>query len=156
MITKDMVVSFNYTLTDESGTTLDQSGGEPLAYLHGHQNIIPGLENELANLNKGDKKKVTVPPDQGYGTYNAQLRFTLPKTQLGGEPEVGMMVQMSSPEGSVLATIVGMEDDQVHLDANHPLAGKTLHFDVEITDIRKATAEELEHGHPHGEGGHHH
>ena len=81
----------------------------------------------------------------------------MPKEQLGGEdPQLGMMVQMTSPEGSALATIVGVDEKQVHLDANHPLAGKTLHFDVEIADIRPATDEELQHGHPHGVGGHHH
>ena len=157
MITKDMVVSINYTLKDDAGTTLDQSAEDPLAYLHGHNNIIPGLESALDSLKKGDTKKVSVAPEQGYGVYNEQLKFSMPKEQLGGEdPQLGMMVQMTSPEGSALATIVGVDEKQVHLDANHPLAGKTLHFDVEIADIRPATAEELQHGHPHGVGGHHH
>lgn len=156
-ITKDMVVSIHYTLKDDEGNTLDQSANDPLAYLHGHSNIIPGLENALAELKTGDKKVISVPPEQGYGLYNEQLKFTLPKEQLGGDtPEPGMMVQMTSPEGSALATIVSVDDKQVHLDANHPLAGKTLHFDVTVAEVRPATQEELQHGHPHGPGGHHH
>ena len=157
-ITKDTVVSFNYTLTDDEGNTLDQSReGEPLSYLHGYHNIIPGLESALESLKAGDRKKATISPELAYGPYSEQLCFSLPKSQLGsGDPVVGMMVQMSSPEGSAVATIMDVKGDEVLLDANHPLAGKTLHFDVEITTVRAATAEEIEHGHVHGEGGHQH
>jgi FKBP-type peptidyl-prolyl cis-trans isomerase SlyD len=128
-----------------------------LKYLQGHDNIIPGLERELAGLKAGDKKKVVVPATDAYGVHNPELIFSLPRTQFGGEtPDAGMVVQMQSEEGVMMATVVEVSDEQIMLDANHPLAGQELHFDVEIVDVRPATQEELSHGHPHGPGGHHH
>jgi FKBP-type peptidyl-prolyl cis-trans isomerase SlyD len=157
IITNDRIVAMNYTLTDPSGKVLDASEGEPLEYLQGHQNIIPGLERELAGLKPGDKKQVVVQPGEGYGERNADLQFMLPLAQFGGQmPEPGMMVQIQSDEGVMMASIVGTEGEQVRLDANHPLAGQTLHFDVEIVSVREASAEEISHGHPHGPHGHHH
>jgi FKBP-type peptidyl-prolyl cis-trans isomerase SlyD len=158
MIKENDVVAINYTLTDEEGKLLDSSDGEPMEFLQGHQNIIPGLEKELTGLNVGDKKKVVVPPEQGYGHYNPELQFELPIEQFGQEqPQTGMMLQLSSNTGeSFMAKIIRVQNDRVIMDANHPLAGKSLHFDVEITAVREATPDELTHGHPHGPNGHHH
>lgn len=157
-IAENKVVSMNYTLKDKDGNVLDASQGEPLQYLQGHQNIIPGLERELAGLKAGDKKQVQVQPQDGYGDYNAELRMSISTEQFapGEKPEVGMMVQFDSPQGPLMARIVSLEDNQVQLDMNHPLAGEVLFFDVEITEVRDASQEELQHGHPHGPGGHHH
>lgn len=157
-ITKGKVISMNYTLTDTTGNVLDASQGQPLEYLQGHGNIIPGLERELEGLAAGEKKKVTVQPADGYGNHNPDLLFQIPLEQFGGQtPQSGMMVQLQSPDGqAMMATIVKTEEGQVTLDANHPLAGQVLNFDIEIVSIRDASQEELSHGHPHGPGGHHH
>lgn len=158
MISDNKVVSMNYTLTDDKGEVLDSSEGEPLEYLQGHGNIIPGLEKALTGLKTGDKKKIMVSPADGYGVYDPELKLTLEKKQFGRQkPETGMTLELHSDDGHVMqATITSIEGDTVHLDANHPLAGKTLHFDVEISGVRDATKDELEHGHPHGPDGHHH
>jgi len=156
-ITRDKIVSMNYTLTDNAGKVLDASNGEPMEYLQGHQNIIPGLETALEGLQAGERKQVTVQPGDGYGQHNPELIFSLPLDQFGGQaPQPGMLVQLQSPEGEMMATIMKIEENQVTLDANHPLAGQVLNFDVEIVGIREASAEELSHGHPHGPNGHHH
>lgn len=157
MITKDQVVSLQYTLRDDAGNVLDASNGNALVYLHGHNNIIPGLEKELNGMKAGDKKKVTVGPDDAYGQYDPELKFALPREQFADQaPQAGMMVQLQSQQGQIIARIENVDDKQVQLDANHPLAGQTLHFEVEVAEIREATSEELSHGHPHGPGGHHH
>jgi FKBP-type peptidyl-prolyl cis-trans isomerase SlyD len=157
IIMKGKVVSMNYTLTDPSGKVLDASDGQPLEYLQGHQNIIPGLERALEGLKAGDRKQVVVQPADGYGPRNEELQFALPLAQFGGEmPQPGMMVQIQSEEGVMMASIVGVQGEHVLMDANHPLAGQTLHFDVEIMSVRPASEEELSHGHPHGPHGHHH
>lgn len=157
-IAKDKIVSFEYTLRDDAGEVIDASEGEPLEYLQGHKNIIDGLERELVGLQKGDKKKVTVKPEDGYGVVDPQRRFAVDRKHFGDDDiEPDMMVEMRSSDGDVMrARIVKAEGSKVHLDANHPLAGKTLHFDVEIKGVRDASKEEIEHGHPHGPDGHHH
>ena len=156
-ITRDTVVAMNYTLTDTAGNILDASQGEPMEYLQGHQNIIPGLEKALEGLKIGDRKQVTVQPEDAYGRHNPELIFGLPLEQFGGQaPQSGMVVQLQSPEGAMMATIVKVENNEVTLDANHPLAGQVLNFDVEIISLRSASTEELSHGHPHGPNGHHH
>jgi FKBP-type peptidyl-prolyl cis-trans isomerase SlyD len=156
-VTQNMVVSMNYTLTDTQGKVLDSSNEEPMEYLQGHSNIIPGLESALEGLKPGDRKQVTVQPSDGYGQHNPDLIFALPLEQFGGEkPQTGMLVQLQSTEGEMVATVTRIENNQVTLDANHPLAGQVLNFDVEIVKIRTASAEELSHGHPHGPHGHHH
>ncbi|XDD53905.1 peptidylprolyl isomerase [Leptospira sp. WS4.C2] len=156
-ISKGMVVGFSYHLKNAQGETLDQSD-EPLLYLHGWQNIIPGLEKELEGLVNGDSKNVTVPPEDGYGTYNEELIFQVPKTELppDAELEVGMEFQTDTPEGRMVLYLQEVRDAEVILNGNHPLAGETLHFAVTIKSIREATEEELQHGHVHGPGGHHH
>lgn len=157
---ENTVVSIHYTLTNDAGETLDSSAGrEPLAYLQGFGNIIPGLENALAGKQAGDKLKVSIAPADAYGVRDDSLKEVVPRAAFGGAPdlEVGMQFQARGPDGMVrVITIVGVEGDNITIDANHPLAGETLHFDVEITEVRAASQEELTHGHVHGPGGHHH
>lgn len=158
-VAKNRVVSFHYTLKDEAGNVLDATGTrEPLSYLHGKRNIIPGLEQALEGKSAGDKIEVTVPPDQGYGPRSDALVQIVPRAKFteGAELTPGMQVKASGPQGTRLAMIVRVERDFVTIDANHPLAGRTLHFSVEIAEVRKATHEEVAHGHVHGPGGHHH
>jgi len=158
-IADESVVTMHYTLKDDKGETLDSSvGGEPLAFLQGAGNIIPGLEEALMGKTTGDKLQVTLPPDKGYGERDERLIQSIPKNQFqnGDALKVGMQFQVNSQGGPMILTVVGLKDDDVVVDGNSPLAGQTLHFDVEITDVRKATEEELEHGHVHGPGGHHH
>lgn len=152
------VVTIDYTLTDEGGEVLDTSkGGDPLVYLHGVGNIIPGLENALTGRSAGEALQVVVSPAEGYGERDEGLLHSVPKKEFGDETlDVGMQFQARTSEGPVLLTIVEIERDSVTLDANHPLAGKSLSFDVTVVAVRDATAEELTHGHVHGAGGHHH
>jgi FKBP-type peptidyl-prolyl cis-trans isomerase SlyD len=157
-VTADRVVAINYELRDDAGEELDSSEGEPLAYLHGHNNIIPGLEQALEGLKPGDQKQVTVQPEAGYGAHQSDLVFALPRAQFDGQtPEPDMMLQLRSSSGEeMMARIISVDEQKITLDANHPLAGKTLHFGVEIVSIRPASAEEIAHGHPHGPEGHAH
>ena len=159
-IANDKVVAIHYTLTNTAGETLDSSveRGEPLAYLHGHGNIIPGLENALLGKAAGDKLNVEVAPGEGYGERHDQLIQQVPRSAFEGVDhlEPGMQFQAETGMGVRLFTITDVGDDEVTIDGNHPLAGETLHFAVEITEVRDASAEEIEHGHVHGEGGHHH
>jgi len=158
-IEKNRVVTLNYTLRDEQGTILDASSGRaPLSYLHGKGNIIPGLERALVGKAAGDKLDVTVAPDQAYGARDERLVQIVPRTKFGevGGLAPGMQVRVGGPQGQRIVSVVRVDRDFVTIDGNHPLAGKNLNFDVEITDVREATEEELSHGHVHGEGGHHH
>jgi FKBP-type peptidyl-prolyl cis-trans isomerase SlyD len=158
-IGEDKVVSIHYTLTDSGGSVLDSSSGnEPLLYLHGAGNIIPGLESALEGKVSGDKLSVTIEPEQGYGTRDERLVQAVPRSAFKGVEQLapGMQFQAQGPQGTRLVVITQVTSDIVTVDANHPLAGQTLHFEVEITEVRDATAEELEHGHVHGPGGHHH
>src|SRR5687767_11675027 len=144
-IEKDKVVSIDYTLTGENGQVLDTSQGrEPLAYLHGAGNIIPGLENALEGKNEGDQLNVKVPPDQAYGPRDERMVQPVPRTAFQGVDTIqpGMQFQASTNAGPRLITVVGVEGDQVTIDANHPLAGATLNFDVTIRNVRDASAEE--------------
>jgi len=158
-IGEDKVVSIHYTLTDSGGSVLDSSSGnEPLLYLHGAGNIIPGLESALEGKVSGDKLSVTIEPEQGYGARDERLVQAVPRSAFKGVEQLapGMQFQAQGPQGTRLVVITQVTADIVTVDANHPLAGQTLHFEVEITEVREATAEELEHGHVHGPGGHHH
>ncbi len=155
----NMVVSFHYTLKDDEGEVLDSSSGrEPLTYLHGHGNIIPGLEKALEGTTVGHRSHVAVGAAEGYGETNPDLVFEAPREQFPSDMklEAGTRVYAEGPEGPVSFTVVRLTDSGAVLDGNHPLAGKDLHFDVEVVEIRPATTEELAHGHVHGEGGHHH
>ncbi len=158
-IANNSVVAIDYTLTDNDGQVIDSSaGGEPLYYLHGFQNIIPGLENALLGKSVGDKLTVSIEPAMGYGEYNPGMVQTVPKHMFGGVDtiEVGMQFRAETDEGVQLITVAAVEGDEVTVDGNHPLAGETLHFEVEVVEVRAATAEEISHGHVHGAGGHHH
>jgi FKBP-type peptidyl-prolyl cis-trans isomerase SlyD len=157
-ITQDQVVSIHYTLKDDAGEIIDSSpDGEPLVYLHGHGNLIPGLERELAGKRAGDKLQVTVSAADGYGEYDEALVQRVPRRTLKGlaNLRVGMRLQAQSGQGARAVTVTRIAGDMVTLDGNHPLAGKSLHFQVEVAAVRAASDAELSHGHVHGPGGHH-
>lgn len=158
-ISKNKVVTLKYRLTDDDGDLIDESTeAEPMAYIHGVGNLIPGLEAALEGKQKGDALKVTVNPDEGFGDRNDELTRVVSRNVFDfvEELEVGMQFQTDGGQGMEVVTIVGIEGDQVTVDGNHPLAGVTLSFDVAVLDVRDATQEELSHGHVHGPGGHHH
>lgn len=158
-VTKNTVVSFNYTLTDEQGETLDASGERgPMSYLHGAGNIISGLEQALQGRQAGEAFTVTLTPAEAYGERNEANIQRIPLKRLGGgaRPRPGQVLALQTQRGPVQVTVVKVGRFSVDVDANHPLAGKTLTFAVEITAVREATAEELSHGHAHGPGGHSH
>lgn len=158
-ITENCVASFHYTLTDGSGKVLDSSEGqEPLSYLHGAGNIIPGLEKELLGKKVGDKLNVSVKAAEAYGERDDSMVQKLPSSMFSGVDniEAGMEFHAETEHGLQVVTVTSVEDDEVTIDGNHPLAGVDLTFDVEITDIRAATEDEMSHGHAHGAGGHHH
>lgn len=148
------VVTINYTLTNNQGEELDSSRGEgrePLAYLEGAQNIIGGLESALNEKNVGDQVKVSVEPAEGYGEINEELVQPVPLTAFEGVDSIepGMQFQAQTPDGPQVVRVVEVNEETVTIDANHPLAGETLHFDVEVLEAREATDEEQEHGHAH-------
>ena len=158
-ISANMVVSIDYTLTDDQGTVIDSSEGRgPLAYLHGMNNIIPGLENALEGKSKGDSLQVKVSPEEGYGERSEELTQAIPKQMFEGNDDiqVGMQFQTMTEQGPHVVTVTQIDDDTITVDGNHPLAGENLNFDVTVVDIREATAEELDHGHVHGPEGHDH
>ena len=158
-ISQDQVVSIHYTLRDDAGEIIDRSAaGEPLAYLHGRGNLIPGLERELTGRKPGDRVQVKIAPTDGYGEYDQALVQRVPRRALKGisDVQVGMRLQANTPQGARAVTVTQVAGDTITLDGNHPLAGKNLNFEVEVADVRPATAEELAHGHVHGPGGHHH
>jgi FKBP-type peptidyl-prolyl cis-trans isomerase SlyD len=158
-IAADRVVLIHYTLKDDDGAIIDSSaGGEPLAYIQGHGNLVAGLEKALEGKQDGSTVTVSVPPADGYGNYDAALIQRVPKRAMQGSGEIkkGMQFQARTDDGMRLFTVTAVVGDMVTLDGNHPLADKTLHFDVEVVSVRDATTEELEHGHVHGVGGHHH
>jgi FKBP-type peptidyl-prolyl cis-trans isomerase SlyD len=158
-IAADSVVLIHYTLKDDDGKVLDSSsGGEPLAYIQGHGNLVPGLEKALEGKTEGNHVAVTLAPADGYGARNEALVQRVPKRSLqrAGEIRKGMQFQAQTEEGMRVFTVTTVVGDMVTLDGNHPLADQTLHFDVDVVAVRSATEEELEHGHVHGPGGHHH
>ena len=158
-IAEGSVASFHYTLTDDAGQVIDSSEGrDPLAYIHGSGHIVPGLENALAGRSAGEKLKVAVVPEEGYGVRHQELVQIVPREAFQGVEDLqpGMQFQGRNAQGSINVTIASIDGENVTVDGNHPLAGQTLHFDVEITEVRDATEEERQHGHVHGEGGHHH
>jgi FKBP-type peptidyl-prolyl cis-trans isomerase SlyD len=158
-ISADRVVTIHYTLKDDSGTVLDSSsGGEPLAYIQGHGSLISGLEKALEGAQGGHSMKVTIAPADAHGVRDEALIQRVPRRSLqnAGEIRKGMQFQARTDGGMRMFTVTAVVGDMVTLDGNHPLADKTLHFDVQVIDVREATAEEMEHGHVHGPGGHHH
>jgi FKBP-type peptidyl-prolyl cis-trans isomerase SlyD len=158
-ITDNAVALFHYTLKNAAGEILDSSsGGEPLAYLQGFGNIVPGLEREMAGKQAGDKFLAVIAPADGYGIKNEDLLRVVPKSAFPTDValEVGMQFGSQTPQGPMAIVISKIDGDQITIDGNHPLAGVTLHFDIEIVSVRKASDEEIQHGHVHGPGGHHH
>jgi FKBP-type peptidyl-prolyl cis-trans isomerase SlyD len=154
------VVDLSYALTNVKGELLDRADrDEPFTYLHGASQIVPGLESALNGLKTGDKKKVIVSAADGYGEIDNDLHLTVKRTQFPADVKIepGMQFETRGPDGTgTIFTIQGVTGEQVTIDGNHPLAGEELHFDVEVLEIRDATAEEKEHGHAHGPDGHGH
>src|SRR5436190_16822916 len=158
-VEKNKVGSIDYTLTNMQGQVIDSSKeGQPLSYLHGDGGIMPGLEAALESKNPGDNVKVTVAPADAYGEKDPSLVQPIPRSSFGAAPNItpGMQFQAQNAQGSRIVTVVSATPDTVTIDANHPLAGQTLNFDVTVVEVRDATAEEMAHGHAHGAGGHAH
>ncbi|MCC7063820.1 MAG: peptidylprolyl isomerase [Planctomycetes bacterium] len=154
------VVTIHYRLTLDDGSIADDSfGGDPLTYLHGAHNIVPGLERQLAGKNVGDTLEVVVEAKDGYGEYDPTAEQTVPKTQVppNVELKVGMSFQTRARTGQQMPVwIRAITGDNVVVSANHPMAGQRLNFKIEVKDVRRATNDEKKHGHAHGPGGHHH
>ena len=160
IIAANVVVTIDYTLTNNEGEVLDSSvGDDPLTYLQGHGNIVPGLENALAGKRVGESLKVSVPPEEGYGVRDPAGVRALPRNAFPADAELAVgsqfMAELEDDE-VVPLWVVELDDETIHVDMNHPLAGETLNFQVEIVELRDASAEELAHGHPHGRDGHGH
>ena len=157
-ITSDSVVTLHYKVSAEDGTELDSSfGKEPLTVLHGRRFLIEGLEDALEGKDKGESFSVSVEPEKAYGHRVDALVQRVPKTMFEGmEVEVGMSFRATTQQGEQSVVVIETTEDDVVVDGNHPLAGIPLTFEVEVVDIREATAEELEHGHAHGKDGHSH
>ena len=153
-ITKHKVAAIHYTLRNEAGKVIDTSvGSEPLYYLHGEGNLIPGMEEGLEGRQAGDKLELNIPPEKGYGDRSDDMIEEVPKSAFGGQPvEVGM--QFNAGQGQIV-TVVAVGANTITVDANHELAGQHLHFDIDVIDVRDASADELAHGHVHGPGGAH-
>ncbi len=157
-VAANTVVSFDYVLTGGDGKVIDSNeGAGPLAYIHGQGQIVPGLEEALDGRSAGDKFQVTIQPDKAYGVRDAALVQVVARDMFESvnELEVGMRFRATLEDGEHVFTIVALDGKQVTIDGNHPLAGATLNFDVTVVEVRTATAEELDHGHVHGAGGHH-
>jgi FKBP-type peptidyl-prolyl cis-trans isomerase SlyD len=153
-ISKHKVAAIHYTLRDSSGTVLDSSEGQqPLYYLHGENSLIPGMEEGLEGRTVGDKLHLDIMPEKGYGVRDPELVEEVPRRSFGNQAiDVGM--QFETNDGQII-TVTNVTPDTITVDANHPLADKPLHFDIEVLEVRDATPEELAHGHVHGPGGHH-
>ncbi len=153
------VVTIDYELTDDDGNVLDRSDGGDFAYLHGANNIIAGLENALTGKTSGDRLSVSVMPEEGYGERDEARLQAVPRDMFPADTdiEVGMQFHAEGPEGQVLVvTVAAIDGDQVTVDGNHPLAGVSLNFEVNVLDVRGATDEEIDHGHVHRPGDVHH
>jgi FKBP-type peptidyl-prolyl cis-trans isomerase SlyD len=157
-IAQHTVVSLDYTLSSEDGEVLETSAeSEPLSYIHGLGQIVPGLESALAGRIVGDALTVHVSAEEGYGVHDPALVHQATRAQFGdAEPEVGMRFQADGPDGPLVLTVVDVEGEQITLDGNHPLAGVPLTFAVTVRSVRAATPQEIEHGHAHGDHGHDH
>ena len=159
IVETNKVVSIDYTLKDADGQVLDSSESNgPLTYLHGASNIIPGLEAALNAKSVGDTLTAVIEPEDAYGVREDSRVAKVPRQNLQGieDLSVGVQLRAQTPSGPLVVRVVDMDDETVTLDANHPLAGVALHFDVTVVEVRDATPEELAHGHVHGAGGQHH
>lgn len=160
IIADDVVVTIEYTLKNAGGEVLDSSmGDEPLTYLHGYQNIVPGLEAALTGKKKGDVVTIAVPPEEGYGVRDPAAVRELEREAFPPDADLrpGIQFVAELEDGEHMPMwVVAVDDTHVHIDMNHPLAGETLHFEVTVIDLREAGANEIQHGHPHGRDGHDH
>ena len=151
-IADNKVVTIDYVLTDDDGNLIDRSEGGQFAYLHGANNIIPGLEKALTGKEKGERLQVVIPPEEGYGLRDDSLTQVISRSAFESPEDiaVGRQFHAQSPDGQPLViTVIAVNDDEVTIDGNHPLAGTRLNFEIDIVDVRDATAEELSHGHVH-------
>jgi FKBP-type peptidyl-prolyl cis-trans isomerase SlyD len=158
-VAQNAVVVIDYTLKDNAGEVIDSSeGAGPLTYLHGSGNIVEGLEEALEGKEAGAEVLASIEPTKAYGERHEDMKQDVPIDLFGGVENIepGMQFQSETDQGPVLVTVVEVTDEKVTVDGNHPLAGIHLNFDVKVLEVREATAEELEHGHVHGEGGHQH
>lgn len=158
-IENNKVVSFHYQLKEVDGDyTEDSRGGNPMLYLHGHRGILPGLEDAMAGRDVGESFSIVLSPEKAYGPRNEKGIQRVPKKHLVDVkvPVVGKIVSVNTPKGAVRATIVKLGRHSVDIDTNHPLAGKSLEFEVEVIEVREASMEEVTHRHAHGPGGHSH
>ena len=158
-LTKDKVVNINYTLKDKESNIMDESNDGTFTYLHGAKNLIPALERALEGKTSGDKVNVVVPPENAYGLRDEKKIQHVPRKMFPVDQklEIGMPFSSATPDGTAVNVVItGIEETEVIIDGNHPLADVELHFNIEIIDIRDATKEELEHGHVRGPGGHQH
>lgn len=159
-IKKNSIVTMDYVLRDDENTIIDKSGDSgPFPYIHGSGGIIPGLEAAMEGKKAGDKVKARISPEEGYGERDDSLLQSVPRNNFQGidDISVGMQFQTPMEDGSQqVVTVITVDDEQVTVDGNHPLAGVPLNFEVTVVDVRDATDEELEHGHVHGPGGHEH
>lgn len=154
-VTDKKVVYIHYTLRNKEGAVIDSSSQEtPLAYIHGIGDIIPGLEKALSGKSEGERINISIEPEEAYGYRNETLIQAVPRNAFQGveEPQEGMQFQAQTPNGTQLITVTEISGEEIIVDANHPLAGETLDFNVEVVDVRDATEEELNHGHVHAPG----
>ena len=153
------VIGFHYTLKNDAGEVLDSSvGGDPMLYLAGSGQILMALDAAINGLAIGDKKSVSLSAKEGYGEVNPAFKMNVKLGQFppGTEVKPGLQFRISNEPGSPMFRVMNVLGEEVFIDGNHPLAGEALHFDVEITESRAATEDEIAHGHAHGVGGHHH
>lgn len=151
-ISKNKVVSIHYHLTDADGNVIDSSiqRGEPLKYIHGNKNLIPGMENGVEGKEVGDKLNLEIPPKDGYGEMNENLIYSIPKEQFGDQAvAAGMQFSAQTQQGQMKLTVKEVKENEIVVDANHDLAGKTLFFEVEVMEVREASESEIAHGHVH-------
>lgn len=162
VIDNDAVVTIHYRLSEPGGDMIEESHGrEPLVYLHGHRGLLGGVEAALAGKQAGDRVSVTLPPEQAYGLRNDQAITRVPKSHVVGDAKnrvykPGMVVRVNADDHARAVVVVKVGLKMLDVDANHPLAGRTLTFDLEVVEVRPASAEEVAHGHVHGTGGVHH
>jgi FKBP-type peptidyl-prolyl cis-trans isomerase SlyD len=155
-IRRNKVVALEYTLKDDAGSVIERTTKEPLYYLHGHANIIPGLEEALEGHVQGDSLELSIPPEKGYGMHDPKLVSNMPRSRLpeGSSPMKGQKYNVQVGNTTRMVTITKVRINDVEIDANHALADKTLHFSVRVRQVREATKSELEHGHAHSGKGH--
>ena len=158
-IEDNKVVGIEYVLKDKKGEIMDSNQGQELLYfIQGQGNIVPGLEKAMAGKSKDDAFEVVIKAADGYGEYDEERIRRIPRSVVKHLKDlaIGAMLQAQGPDGVEVVTVTEITDEEVVLNGNHPMAGHDLHFSVRVGDVRDATADELEHGHAHGPGGHHH